>query len=131
MIDPGSIIIILLCLGLLIISITLEIIKIKIMRKKSEQIKREILIFCTLLGIAMIVLIVFVKVSQLGILESVIIGDSYSGHGTANVGGAIESIMQFITLIIITLIAIKPLIYIIKQRKDCKNNNQKEEKNGK
>lgn len=130
MIDPGSIIIIILCIVLLIISIPLEIIKIKIMRKKSEQIKREILIFCTLLGIAIIVLIIFVKISQLGILESVMIGDNY-GHGTANVGGAIESIMQFITLIIITVIAIKPLIYIIKQRKDCKNNNQKEEKNGK
>lgn len=121
---PKTTYIVILCLALLVISIILEVIRIKMMRKKLEEITNELIIFFIWLEISLITLIFYV--CKFGLTR-------YYIRGVIDVFSFpyfIEFIPPRVVLIISVIMVLKPLIYIIKNRKK-KKNNQKEAKHGK
>ena len=133
---PKTTYIVILGLVLLVISIILEVIRIKIMRKKSEEIINELIIFFILLEISLIVLIFYV--CKFGLIKMMydetgigLTRITSGGLRIFNIIDVIEFIIPCIILIITIIMVLRPLIYIIKYRKNLKNNNPKEEKHGK
>lgn len=97
--------IVILCLGLLIISIILEIINVKMM-KKAKPIKREIVEFLIVLAISLIGIIFFVKENGVTTVR----GIEYFHY-------SIWDTILYIILIISIIMVVRPFLYIIKQRR--------------
>lgn len=97
--------IVILCLGLLIISIILEMINVKMM-KKAKPIKREIVEFLIVLAICLIGIIFFVKENGVTTVR-----------GVECLHYSIWNTILYIILMISIIMVVRQLIYIIKQRK--------------
>lgn len=110
---PKTTYIVILCLALLVISIILEVIRIRMMRKKLEEITNELIIFFILLEISLITLIFYV--GEFGLTRTI-----YGGLKIFNIIDVIEFIIPCVILIISVIMVLKPLIYIIKNRKKGK-----------
>ena len=103
---PTTTYIVILCFGLLVISIILEIIKIKMMRQRIERIKREVIDFIIVLMISLIGTIFCIK--KIGLTKI---------RGIEHFCGSIWYIILSIILVISIIMVVRPLIYIIKQRR--------------
>lgn len=104
---PFDTYIVILCLFLLVLSVILEIIKLKNMKRNGENIKKEIVVFSIIFILSLVGEILYIATNELTAIRGIVC-----------VHSSITLIGLYFSLILSIILVIKSLLYFIKPKKN-------------